>query len=524
MNLRYVLKQLGLLLLVLSAILVGVAAIFFVAQAVLKHDVSRASMQALFITGLIGILAGGGAWLLTRKTPAHLGRREALLLVAVSWIAGAAFAALPFFLWAHLPGSDAPDGHPFRSFVDCYFEAMSGLTTTGATILAGDPTTGWDIESVPPGLLLWRAFTQWLGGLGIVVLFVAVLPSLGVGAKRLFQVEAPGPSPEGLQPQIRQTARVLLYIYLALTGAEILALWAARMPFFDAVCHTFTTLATGGFSTRNASTGAFDSVAIDIIVIFFMVLAGVNFSLYFALMRRRFGKVLRDPELRTYAVLLTVGSLVIVLSLLGTSITTTTGETIPASAGPALRHGVFTTVSVATTTGYCTADFSAWPFLAKAVLILLMFIGGSAGSTAGGIKVIRIWIMVKVMLSEIEHVFRPSVIRPVRVGRSIIDDRLKLGTVCYVLGIVLLFTLGSGAVMLLEQLESSSACDFTTAASASVACLCTIGPGLARVGAIENYGWMTPYSKMVLCTLMALGRLEVFALVVLLTPRFWRGD
>jgi trk system potassium uptake protein TrkH len=523
MNLRYVLKQFGLLLLVLSMILMGVAAVFFVGQAALKHGVSHAAMLALLDTGLIGILVGGGAWLLSRRTAPHLGRREALLLVAVSWLAGAAFAGLPFFLWAQLPGSDAPAGHPFRSFVNCYFEAMSGLTTTGATILAGDPATGWDIEAVPRSLLLWRAFTQWLGGLGIVVLFVAVLPSLGVGGKRLFQVEAPGPAPEGLQPQISQTARVLLYIYLTLTGAEILALWLARMPFYDAVCHTFTTLATGGFSTRNASTGAFDSVAIDVIVIFFMVLAGANFGLYYALIRRRFGRVLRDAELRTYLVLLAAGSLVIVLSLLGTSVTTTTGEAESAAAGPALRHGIFTTVSIATTTGYCSADFNRWSFAAKAVLVGLMFIGGSAGSTAGGFKVIRLWVAIKVMLSEVERVFRPSVVRPVRLGKSVVDDQLKLATVSYVLGFVLLFVLGSVAVMLLEQLNPGASCDYTTAASASVASLCTIGPGLGQVGAIENYGWMTASSKMVLCALMALGRLEVFALVVLLSPRFWRS-
>jgi trk system potassium uptake protein TrkH len=193
-------------------------------------------------------------------------------------------------------------------------------------------------------------------------------------------------------------------------------------------------------------------------------------------------------------VLLAVGSLVIVLSLLGTNIATTTGETTSASAGPAVRHGIFTTVSIATTTGYCTADFNGWPFLAKAVLIGLMFIGGSAGSTAGGFKVIRLWVALKVMLSEIEHVFRPSVVRPVRVGKSIVDDQLKLGTVSYVLGFVALFALGSVAVMLLEQLNPGSTCDYTTAASASVASLCTIGPGLAKVGAIENYGWMADSS------------------------------
>ena len=420
MNFRYVLNQLGLLLLVLSVFLLFLAAFYFVIELLLHHDVSPAARTALFISGLLGGAAGGSAWFLSRKGSLHLGRREALLLVAMSWIAGAAFAALPFFLWAHLD-FDADTAHPFKRYVDCYFEAMSGLSTTGATVLA-------DIEAVPRSLLLWRAFTQWIGGLGIVVVFVAVLPSLGVGGKRIFQVEAPGPTPEGLQPQIRQTARVLLYIYLGLTAAEILALRVAGMSFYDALCHTFTTLATGGFSTRDASIGAYDSLAVDTVVIIFMILAGVNFALYFALLRRKFQSIWRDPELRTYLALLLVGSVLITLCLVGQPIMTTTGREVGPSAGAAIRHGLFTTVSVATTTGYCTADFNAWPFLAKAVLILLMFIGGSAGSTAGGIKVIRIWIAFKVLLSEIERVFRPQVVRPVRVGNSVIDDELKLGT------------------------------------------------------------------------------------------------
>ncbi|MHC4107662.1 MAG: TrkH family potassium uptake protein [Planctomycetota bacterium] len=519
MNFRYVLNQLGLLLIVLSSFLLFTAALFFGLESLLHHDVSPHARTALFITGLLGGLAGGSAWFFTRKGSLHLGRREALLLVGMSWIAGAAFAALPFFLWAHLE-FDAETAHPFKSYVDCYFEAMSGLSTTGATVL-GTPA---DIESIPRGLLLWRAFTQWIGGLGIVVVFVAVLPSLGVGGKRIFQVEAPGPTPEGLQPQIRQTARVLLYIYLGLTVAEILTLWAARMPLFDALCHTFTTLATGGFSTRDASIGAYDSRAVDIIVIVFMVLAGVNFSLYFAVIRRKFKSLLRDPELLTYLTVLLIGSTVVALCLAGDPIATTTARSTEGTAGSAARYGVFTAVSVATTTGYCTADFNAWPFLAKAVLILMMFIGGSAGSTAGGIKVIRVWIAFKVLLSELERVFRPHVIRPVRVGNSIIDDELKLGTLAYVLGIVILFAVGSGAVMLIERVANETACDYTTAASASLACLCTIGPGLAKVGAIENYGWLTPYSKLILSVLMALGRLEVFAIIVLFTPRFWRGD
>ncbi len=515
MNFRFVINQLGLLLLVLSAVLLVVDVLFFLTESLLDHDVDPKARAALFVSGLLGGLVGGGLWRFTRSAPRQLGRREAMLLVAMSWLVGAAFAALPFYLWAQLQFTGAAP-HPFESDVDCYFEAMSGLSTTGATVLA-------DIEAVPRSLLFWRAFTQWIGGLGIVVVFVAVLPSLGVGGKRIFRVEAPGPSPEGLQPQIRQTARVLLFIYLGLTAAEILALRVAGMPIFDAMCHTFTTLATGGFSTRNASIGAYDSQAIDVVVIVFMILAGVNFAMYFALLRRKHQSIWKDPELRTYVAILVIGSALITLSLAGQPIVTTAGETTGPAAAPAIRHGIFTAVSVATTTGYCTADFDAWPFLAKAVLILMMFLWGSAGSTAGGVNVIRIWIAFKVLLSEIERVFRPQVVRPVRVGSAVIDDELKLATIAYVLGIVLLFTVGSAAVMVLEQWKGDGTCDYTTAASASLACLCTIGPGLAKVGAVENYGWLTPYSKLVLSLLMALGRLEVFAIIVLFTPRFWRG-
>ena len=517
MNLRYVVKQLGLLLLVLSTFLVGSAALFFIVEATLHHDVSPPARNALFFSGLLGFVIGGVLWLLARKAPQQLGRREALLLVAATYIIGAAFVALPYFWWATLPGTDAPKNHPFGNPVNCYFEGMSGLTTTGATILS-------DIEAVPRSLLLWRAFTQWIGGVGIVVLFVAVLPSLGVGGKGLFQVEAPGPTTDGLQPQIRQTARVLLYIYLGLTAVQIIALMLAGMPLYDAVCHSFTTIATAGFSTNNASIGAYGTPVV-IVIIVFMILGGINFGLYFALLRRRYASVLRDPELRTYLVLLALGSTVIVLCLLTQALTLTTGEQVSPSPGGALRNGIFTAVSIGTTTGYTTADYDTWPFAAKAVLVMFMFIGGCAGSTAGGIKVIRIWVAFKVMLAEIEHVFRPNVVRPVRVGRSILDDELKLGTVSYVLGIVLLFAAGSVGIMALEKFnEPGITCDYATAAGAALACLCTVGPGMAQVGAIENYGWLTPYTKILLSLLMALGRLEVFAIIVLLTPRFWHAD
>ena len=519
MNYRLVAQLLGLLLAVIGGVLVLIAAWAF-SQWRWAGDqaVELPAALALIMTAAVGILGGGLVWLVARGTESHLGRREALLLVALTWIVGAAMAGAPFYVWAHLAAYE-PGAEQFRSAVDCYFEAMSGLTTTGATILT-------DIEAVPASLLLWRAVTQWLGGLGIVVLFVAVLPSLGVGGKRLFRIEAPGPDSEGVRPQIRDTARVLWYIYLGLTVAEILALRiVGRMSLFDSICHTFGTLATGGFSVRNESIGAYDATAVRVIIVVFMVLAGTNFGLYYQLIRRRWQSVLRDVELRVYLIVLIVGAFLVIGSLWASNdpIFMTGREVVHSDLAASVGEGIFTTVAIQTGTGFCTSDFNRWPFLAQGVLILLMFVGGCAGSTSGGIKVIRVWITFKVMIAELERAFRPNVIRPVRVAGTTIDPELKLGAVAYLAGIIVLFVLGAGSLMLLESLNGT-ACDFTSAATASIATLCTIGPGLARVGAVENYAWFSDASKMVLCLLMALGRLELFAILVLFTPRFWRGD
>lgn len=518
MNIRYVFSRLGLLFVVFSGIMLAMAAAFFITQKITHHVVDLDAELAFIISGGIGIVIGLSLWLTLRKGSRILGRREALLLVAMSWLFGAGLSALPYFIWAQL--SEMPSATQFTSFIDCYFEGMSGLTTTGATVLS-------DIESIPPSLLFWRAITHWLGGLGIVVLFVAVLPSLGVGGKKLFRVEAPGPAPEGLQPRIVEAARVLGLIYIVLTAIETIALRMAGMSWFDAVCHTFATIATGGFSTKNASLGAYaNTFAIDVIVIVFMIIAGLNFGLYYQILQGKLKTVGKDLEMRLYFILLAIGTLIIFISLSMSpnSIVMTTGDEIASSAGNSLRQSIFTAVSIQTTTGFCTSDFNAWPFMAHAVLITLMFVGGCSGSTAGGIKVIRVWIAFKVMIAEIEHAFRPNVIRPVRVGKNTIDDDLKFGTVAYVLGIIILFAAGSGAIMLIENGVTGNTCDYTTAATASIATLCTIGPGLAQVGALENYAWFSDSSKAVLCILMILGRLEVFAIIVLFTPRFWRGD
>ncbi len=525
MNYRYVINHLGILLLVFGAVMGAFALGAWFLDAIERQPVDLNAEEALMISCGACLAIGGLAWFATRKCGQFLGRREALLLVAMSWFLGSVFAALPFFVWASWFGGDAID-HPFDSFVNCYFEAMSGLTTTGATVLA-------NIESLPRELLLWRAFTHWIGGLGIVVLFVAVLPSLGVGGKKLYQLEAPGPAQEGLRPRIRETARILLRIYLGLTVLEVLALWVVGgMHVFDAVCHSFATLATGGFSTKGASIGYYyNKPAVDMIVILFMVLAGANFGLYYQLWRGRARAVWQDTELRVYLVLLGLGTLIVTLALItgGRNITlTATEDGVPISVAPTVMNSFHqaaaTTVSIQTTTGFCTSDFNTWPFLGHAVLIIFMFVGGCSGSTAGGIKVIRLWLTLKVIAAQIERLHRPNVARPLRVGAANIDTQLQLSAVTYVISVVILFAIGWGAIMLLEQANSAGGCSSTTAATASLATLCTIGPGLDGVGPVENYGWFSAPSKILMCILMALGRLEVFAVLVLFTPRFWFRD
>lgn len=509
-NLRFVIRQLGLLTIVLSGLLLLSALLTMVW--VDKSVSELIGQRAMLVTVAIGAAVGGMLWVLSRHGRDLLGRREALLLVAVCWLGGAALAGLPYWFWAMFTGVAAVD-HPFRSFVSCYFEAMSGLTTTGATVLS-------DVESLPQCLLLWRALTHWLGGLGIVMLFVAVLPTLGVGGKRLFEIEAPGPKTEGVRPRIRETARVLWLIYLVLTVAQVIVLRAMGMNLFDAVCHTFATLATGGFGNYNASAGHFNHWGIRITFIVFMVLAGINFRIYYQLLRRQFRSVGQNPELRFYLGLLVVGSAVVAASLVGRPMVAADGSDIEPSIGAAIGHGVFQVVSIQTTTGLVTADFDKWSTFPKTVLLVLMFVGASAGSTGGGIKVIRCLVVFKVMLSEIERVFRPNVVRTIRVGKWAVDPELRQSTIVYVLGILLLFMLGTILLLLLEGDHVS----FTTAATACAATLNNIGPGMELVGATSHYGHFSAASKALLSLLMALGRLEVYAMLVLFVPSFWRGQ
>jgi len=519
MNVRFVVNQLGLLMLVLAAVMLGVAG-WGVYDWGVGIEPNLSSATAMLISVGVGAVVGGAMWLIgMRARNDRFGRREALLLVSLSWFAGAALAALPFYLWAHHQ-YDAASMHPFRDYIGCYFEAMSGLTTTGATVL-GDH--GHAISDLPGGLLLWRATTHWLGGLGIVVLFVAVLPMLGVGGKKLFSIEAPGPKAAGVRPRIRDTARVLWFIYLGLTVAQTVALRLCGMGWQEALSHTFATLATGGFSTKDASIAAYGPTVIYVIIAF-MFLAGINFGLYYRIIQGSIRSVWQDTEFRAYTAFTVIGAAIVIASVYfaGQPIPMANGEPLEPDAFNAVTQGVFTTVSIQTTTGFCTADFNQWPFIAKAVLIVAMFIGGSAGSTGGGLKVIRIWVALKVIAAELEHVFHPNVVRPLRIGGAAIDPDLRLSVVAYVLGVVMLFAVGSIVIMALETGEPR--CDIITAATASIACLFNIGPGLANVGAVENYGWFNNATKLMMCLWMVIGRLEVFAIAVLFYPRFWRSE
>jgi trk system potassium uptake protein TrkH len=513
LNFRLVFRQLGLVLIVLSGILFLIASGSLLLRLVGTHPTDPHARAALFVTAGLGLLAGGAMWWPTRRTDDDLHRRDALVLVALAWVIGAALAAMPYFLWADF-GGHADAGHPFHDPLNCYFEAMSGLTTTGASIVT-------DLTIMPRSLLLWRATTHWLGGLGIVVLFVAILPSLGMGGKRLVLVEAAVHSQQGVRPHIRHTARALWLIYLAITVAGVIALWLAGMNMLDAICHCFAAVATGGFGTENASVGYYRSVAVDVIIIILMLLGALNFGLYYRLLTGRVHHVWRDRELRLFLMVVVVGGVLVVVGLLGSPEMTTNHELLPSGPGRAARYGLFNYVSMQTDTGFATADFDRWPFLPTAVLLCTTFIGGCSGSTTGGIKIIRLLAAGKIILAQLERTFRPNLVRPIRVGRDSLDPEQRVDALAYVITFALLLLLGGCTLMLLE---GSDRINFRTACTASLATLCTAGPGLGKVGPLGNYEWFGSASKLVMTGLMLIGRLEVFAILVLVTPRFWRRD
>jgi len=460
-----------------------------------------------FLTSMALVAGCGGLlMLLGRHAKNVLYQREALGLVGIGWLLAAGAGALPFFF----SGVMGP--------VDAYFEAMSGFTTTGATVLA-------DIEGADRSILFWRSFTHWLGGMGIIVLFIAVLPYLGAGGKQLFRSETPGPDPRGLRPRIRDTASILWKIYLSFTAAQTLLLMATGMSLFEALCQTFGTLATGGFSTRQASIAGFNSISAEIIIILFMVLAGTNFSLYFAMMRGDWRAPFRSTEWRVYIGLFAVATAFIAVNLVATAVPPEANNLAddaevlqtgpPYGAAHALRVAAFQVVAIMTTTGFCTDNFDIWPDFSRMLLVVLMFIGGCAGSTGGGMKVIRLVMLAKMVYWRIESTFRPKTIRIIRINGAVIDNDIQRMVYAFFVLYIAIFAIASLCM-------TAIGLPFTTAATSVAATLNNIGPGLELVGATADYSHIPDIGKLLLSVCMVMGRLELFSICVLFLPAFWK--
>ena len=440
-----------------------------------------------FATAFLITLTTGGALWLTNRSQDDLRSRDGFLVTVLFYLGLGLFGALPIYL---SPDIDA-------SFTDAAFESLSGLTTTGATVLTG-------LDELPRSLLFYRQLLQWLGGMGIIVLAVAILPILGVGGMQLYRAESPGPVKDAkLRPRIAETAKALWYIYLSLTITCAVCYWLAGMSVFDAICHAFSTVSIGGFSTHDASMGYFNSPAVEAIAIVFMTIAGINFGLHFmAWSRRNPIAYLADWETRAYLIALGVIATIVCLSLWDNGVP------------DAIRMGIFQTVSIATTTGFTVTDFSLWPSLVPYLLLFAAFAGGCAGSTAGGIKTVRVLLIALQGYREIKRLIHPSGVFQIKLGREVVSDRVTEAVWGFFSAYVILFLTTVCIVLAI------SGADFTTSFSAVAACLNNLGPGLGEVAV--NYAEVPSLTKWVLILTMLLGRLEIFTLLVLLTPAFWR--
>lgn len=495
MSLRLVCRVVSLLVFVTGLVMSSSAMVAWVMEDSL--GVVSELGYAAAITTIAGFL---GSLIFRKKEGGHIGFREGFAVVTLGWIIVSAFGAIPFMFVADL------------SFPDAFFETMSGFSTTGASVIT-------EIEALPKGLLFWRALTHWLGGMGIVVLSLAILPVLGIGGMQLFKAEVPGPISDQLTPRIADSAKILWGVYGLLTAVETVCLKIAGMTWFDAVCHSFATLATGGFSTKNSSilyyhTPEFaNGVYIDAIITVFMFLAGCNFILhYFALS----GKPLayfKDEEFKAFGkiVLFSSFTIALVLVVLGGI----NGESF--SLGYAIQNASFTVVSIITTTGFCTGDFNVWPQFARILLLGLMFVGGCGGSTGGGMKVSRVLLLVRYGQLQLKRCFFPHMVSNVQLNSTKVGSPILHRTLSFFFIFIFIFAL---VALLLTILEPDI--DLETAVSASIATLGNIGPGLNNVGATTNYAHFGDPAKLLLSFAMLIGRLEIYTVLVLLVPAFWK--
>lgn len=480
-NYRLIFQVLGILILI-----EGICMLLCIPVSMAYHDHDIAALAA---GGLISMAVGGASWLSTRKAVKAFGPRDGYLIVTLGWIFFSLLGSLPFVFSRSIP-----------SYTDAFFETVSGFTTTGASILN-------DIEAMTHGLLFWRSLIQWLGGMGIIVMSLAILPLLGIGGMQLFVAEVPGPTPDKLHPRIRETAKRLWGIYIIFTAVEVILLKAGGMDLFDSVCHSFTTMATGGYSTKQASIGYWDSPFIHYVITVFMLLAGTNFTLSYFALHLKFDKVFSNEEFRYYLGFLAGFTLIIFLVLNRSHIL---------GAEPAFRHAAFQVVSIMTTTGFATVDYLIWPPIVTVLIFFIMFFGGSAGSTGGGIKIMRMVLLLKNATKELRRLVHPSAVLPVRFNRTAVYPEILTNVFAFV---SLYFIVMMVGVIVIAAMGY----DLPSSFGAVAATLGNIGPGIGDFGPAENYSHLPAFGKWFLSFLMLIGRLELFTVLVILTPGFWKS-
>lgn len=451
-------------------------------------------LNYLIISCLITFGTGISARLLTKKhNNDEIKKREGYLIVALGWLSMAIFGSLPYLISQQIP-----------SISNAFFETMSGLTTTGATILGEE---GHKISELAPSLLFWRSMTQWIGGMGIIVLTIAILPLLGIGGMELFIAEAPGPTKDKIHPRIKETAKRLWIIYFGLTVAETVMLMIAGMSFYDAINHALTTNSTGGFSTKDGSVGEFHSPIYEYIITLFMFIAGTNFTLIYFGFKGKFKYFLKNDEFKWYLMA------VLGLSVFLTPFVMSNYDTLEES----FRTVLFQVVSMITTTGYASADFTLWGPLVTFIFFLLLFSGASAGSTSGGIKIVRIVVLMKNGFLEFKKRLHPNAVIPVHLNKEPVSTKIIYNLLAFIFLYLFIFTIGSIAL-------TAFGVEFAEALSAVATSLGNVGPGIGKLGPAEHFAWLPDGTKWILSLLMLMGRLELFTVALLFTPYFWRRN